>query len=186
MGHLTGYLSRSLRQSFALLALGLTFSVPVFAAPLWEIQGQANRIYLLGSVHVLRKEDARLPAAADAAYEDADAVVFEIDLAKVSPIEVAGIVSKIAVDPEGRDLQDLLGADAWNEARESAGRINLDLELMRPYKPWFAAIQITMLRLAQLGFDDSHGIEAQIQRRAQADNKPTAGLETIEKQLQAI
>ena len=41
---------------------------------LWSLQGKTNKVYLLGSMHLL-KESEKLPAAIDSAYADADALI---------------------------------------------------------------------------------------------------------------
>ena len=46
---------------------------------LWSLQGKTNKVYLLGSVHLL-KEGEKLPAAVDSAYADAEKLVMEIDM----------------------------------------------------------------------------------------------------------
>src|SRR4026209_2280762 len=46
---------------------------------LWSLQGKTNKVYLLGSFHLLKATET-LPAAMDAAYADAEALVMEIDM----------------------------------------------------------------------------------------------------------
>src|SRR5690606_1575475 len=47
---------------------------------LWRVDGVENRVYLLGSVHLLRPEDHPLPAGIEDAYHDADTLVMEMDV----------------------------------------------------------------------------------------------------------
>src|SRR5512139_237578 len=47
---------------------------------LWAVKGQHNTVYLLGSVHVLRPQDAGLPSAMERAYQESERLVMEIDL----------------------------------------------------------------------------------------------------------
>jgi hypothetical protein len=57
---------------------------------------------------------------------------------------------------------------------------------MRQYEPWYAALQITQLRLMQLGFDGSFGVETQILMQAIQHGKELGGLETLEAQLDSM
>jgi uncharacterized protein YbaP (TraB family) len=57
---------------------------------------------------------------------------------------------------------------------------------MQAYEPWFAALHITQLRVQQLGFDASYGIESQLIQRTSGAKKQFRGLETLEEQLTAL
>jgi uncharacterized protein YbaP (TraB family) len=156
------------------------------AAPLFEVEGTGNRIVLLGSVHFLRPTDGDLPAPVLEALEDAEVVYLELDMDDLDPVATAGMLADLARDPEGRDLPTLLGDRAWAEAREAAANIPLDLTLVSPFEPWYAALMISQLRLAQVGLDPSHGVEARVAAAAQADGKEVRGLETMAEQLGAL
>lgn len=156
------------------------------ALPLWEIEGTANRIQLLGSVHFLRAGDYPLPTAIETAYRQADVIVMELDLNAIGPADLQRVQQKLAVDPGGRSLRDIVGATTWREATGLARSIDIDLAMLQPFEPWFAALQITQLRLLQLGYDGSFGVDLQISRQALADGKPIRGLETLDEQLGAL
>jgi len=156
------------------------------AVPLWEIEGTNNRIRLLGSVHFLRAEDHPLPRVINDVYQRADVIIMELALDTIGPTELQRVNQELAVDPQGRNLNELIGAGAWREAQSLATSINIDLNMLQPFEPWFAALQITQLRLMQLGYDGSFGIETTITRKARADQKPMRGLETLDEQLRAL
>src|SRR5262249_2969609 len=50
-------------------------------------------------------------------------------------------------------------------------------------QPWALGLQLLEMQYLQLGFDPQEGVEQQLQQRAQADGKPTSGLETMDEQL---
>lgn len=169
-----------------LLAATLVATGARAALPLWELEGTASRIRLLGSIHFLRADDYPLPAPMDAAYREADVVVMELDLDDLEPAESAAVLQRLSVDPAGRDLEELLGAEVYREAAAKAGSIRIDLADFHRYEPWFVALQVTQLRLAQLGFDPFFGIEARLVARARSDGREIIGLETLEAQLGAL
>jgi hypothetical protein len=156
------------------------------AVPLWEIEGTDNRIRLLGSVHFLRAEDHPLPRVINDVYRKADVIIMELALDTIGPTELQRVHQELAVDPHGRKLDELIGAGAWRKAQSLATAIDIDLNMLQPFEPWFAALQITQLRLLQLGYDGSFGIETTITRKARADHKPLLGLETLDEQLRAL
>jgi len=168
------------------ILLCLTTLPAATALPLWEIQGTDNKIRMLGSVHFLRQQDFPLPQTIMDAYQDADVVVMELDLNALDPLEMLEIMQQLSIDPRGRNLETLLGARAYQHAHELAADIGIDLSAFMPYEPWFAALQITQIRLMQLGFDGNHGVDAYISRQAVQDGKEILGLETLEFQLDSM
>jgi len=164
----------------------LIFTSPVAALPLWEIQGTSNQIRLLGSIHFLRPQDFPLPEAITNALMDADVVIMELDLTALNPITVQMVMLDKAIDPNGRGLEDLLDSRSYRKAQRLAAAVDIDLSTMRQYEPWYAALQITQLRLMQLGFDGSFGVETQILMQAIQHGKDLGGLETLEAQLDSM
>lgn len=164
----------------------LIFTSPVAALPLWEIQGTSNQIRLLGSIHFLRPQDFPLPEAITNALMDADVVIMELDLTALNPITVQTVMLDKAIDPNGRGLEDLLDSRSYRKAQRLAAAVDIDLSTMRQYEPWYAALQITQLRLMQLGFDGSFGVETQILMQAIQHGKELGGLETLEAQLDSM
>jgi uncharacterized protein YbaP (TraB family) len=172
----------------ACLTLALVFCVSntAIAVPLWEIEGTSNRIRLLGSVHFLRAQDYPLPDAITAAYQEADIIVLELALDEITLTDMLRVQQELAVDPRGRGLSDLIDARSYREAQSLASATNINLDILQPFEPWFAALQITQLRLLQLGFDGSYGIDATMSRMARTDGKTVIGLETLDEQLRAL
>jgi uncharacterized protein len=148
---------------------------------LWRVDGPRGDVYLLGSVHVLRAGDAVGGAATQAAYAAASGLVMELDFDDVDDATLGSIMFAKATDAGG--LAEHLGEHDYARAREAAAALGLDLERMGSAEPWFAALGITEMALARLGFDAEHGVEAAFTARARADGKPIAGLETAEFQI---
>jgi uncharacterized protein YbaP (TraB family) len=148
---------------------------------LWQVDGPASRVYLLGSVHVLRKgEDVRTPAI-ERAYAASSSLVMELDFDDFDVAALGDVMARKATDAGG--LVESLGEEGYGRAAERAARLGLDLEPLRPTEPWFAALSITDMALDRLGFGAEHGVEAHFTERARVDGKPIAGLETAEFQI---
>jgi len=172
------------KATFALVALLSMLGAPaVSGLPLWEVEGTTNTILLMGSIHYLRPTDYPLPPKMTAAFETSDVLVMELDMSRLDLLEAAMVMERLAVDPNGKNLADFLGPGTYREARSKAASIDIDLSAVQAYEPWFAALQITQLRVQQLGYDASYGIEYQFLQKAMADSKEIRGLESIEEQL---
>src|SRR5437899_913973 len=78
-------------QSECLVAVDAQPAKPSTATKhsLWKVQGKENAVYLLGSVHVLKKEDYPLPAPIEGAFGDSKIAVFETDIAGMENPELA-------------------------------------------------------------------------------------------------
>ena len=152
---------------------------------LWAVQGQHNTVYLLGSIHVLRPQDAALPAVMERAYDESERLVMEIDLddpGVADPAAMLEDVQRLAMLPKGQSLRQVLGDD-YPRIDASAQQAGLDLALMDGFAPWFVATTVLELELAKRGFTAEHGIEQTLATRALHDRKPIAGLETVAQQL---
>jgi uncharacterized protein YbaP (TraB family) len=167
-----------------LFALGLLGSLTAHAgSPVWAIHGEHNTVYLAGSVHLLKANDAVLPAAFDRAYAGSRALVMELDLGKVNPLEAASWMMEHGTLPEGGSLRKSIGEDRYRRVSAQATRLGLPMEALDQFTPWVLGLQLLELQYTQLGFDPEQGVEQQLERRAQSDGKPTTGLETLAEQL---
>jgi len=155
---------------------------------LWTVKGTHNTVYLLGSIHVLRPGDGGLPAAAEAAYADAEQLVMEIDMddpASADPVELLGAMERTALLPQGTSLRDVLGDD-YASVEGRARQAGVDLAVLDRFAPWLVAVTLMQVELARRGFAPELGIEHSLANRAGEDGKAIAGLETAEQQFAAM
>ena len=90
-------------------ALALLWLLPSFAladsvghpVTLWMAEGTANRVYLLGSVHLLRAQDHPLPRVIDDVYEDAETLYMELDMDDLDPLLLQSTINRLGMLDEG-------------------------------------------------------------------------------------
>jgi uncharacterized protein YbaP (TraB family) len=163
-----------------LLALGLFGCLSAEAAsPVWAIRGAHNTVYLAGSIHLLPEADAALPPAFARAYADSARLVMELDLGKLDPADALGTLLQHGGLPEGTNLREVVGAPRYARTSAAAAALDLPAASMDQEAPWMVALQLTELEYARLGLDPQQGVEQQLLRRALADHKSTAGLESL-------
>jgi len=150
---------------------------------LWQIQGNDNIVFLLGSIHMLRATDHPLPAAVEAAYDEAEALVMELDMDDLDPAATQAAFNRAGMLADGRTLADLMGDAGYAEAARLAEAVDIPLDMLGQTKPWLAAMTVEMMMLFRIGFDPSLGIDMTMAARAQSDGKPITGLETVDEQL---
>jgi uncharacterized protein YbaP (TraB family) len=169
-----------------LVALSFVALVARAAEPgplLWQIQTASGEVLLLGSVHMLRAQDYPLAGAIEAAYERADRVVLELDLATLDPVQMQLSLRRLGMAEEGDSLETLMGPDSWRKATALAEELGVELVRLAAAKPWYAALTIANLEMIRLGFRPEHGIEQHFARLCLQDDKPIHGLETLDYQL---
>jgi len=152
---------------------------------LWSLQGKTNKVYLLGSVHLLKASE-KLPAAIDSAYADAEKLVMEIDMDDLDPVQMQRDVMELAALPEGQTLEQQLGAQVYARFTTQSRALGIEPTMLNNFRPWFAAITLVQLQLMKLGFDPDSGVEKRLTARAATDGKPIQGLETPREQLEII
>jgi len=182
-------LSGSIMTSASRLLFLLFLPIIAFATDaghpvtLWLAEGTNNRVYLLGSVHLLRKQDHPLPAIIDSAYDDAEVLVMELDMDDIDGFEMQSLITRLGVTNNDSTLHDLMGDTLYARAAAKAAAIDIPFAMLAKSEPWLAAITIEKLMLARLGFDPAYGVEKYLSAKAVADGKEIHGLETVAQQI---
>ena len=167
-----------------LLALSLLGSVAAHAgSPVWAIRGDHNTVYLAGSVHLLKAEDASLPAGFDRAYKGSKAIVMELAIDKIDQMATAQWMMENGMLKDGVMLRATIGDERYARVSKEAARLGIPMEAADMLQPWVLGLQLVEMQYMQLGFDPQKGVEQQLEHQAQADGKPISGLETMDEQL---
>jgi uncharacterized protein len=153
------------------------------AAAVWSMQGAHNTVYLAGSVHALPKEHAEFSPQLELAYRSSDAIVMEVDLDDMNPVEAVDFVTTHGTLPADQTLADVVGTAKYAEIVKVAASLDLPEMAISRLEPWAAAMVLTQFALTRSGFDPQLGIDMQITARARVDHKPIDGLETVVEQL---
>jgi uncharacterized protein YbaP (TraB family) len=163
-------------------------SVPLDSAaaqnrPLWKVTSKNNVVYLLGSIHYLKRQNYPLDNAMEAAFKDAKKLVFEIDLESAEGGQREQLMVLKGVYPDGRTLRDHVAPSTYALAEKQLKALGLDIQIFNQFKPWVTALTVLGLKLHALGFDPGQGIDRYFFRKAKKERKETHGFETLEFQL---
>lgn len=151
---------------------------------LWSISDADSTIYLFGTVHVLRPETPWGSARVDAAFDAADNVIFEIS----NPDDQAALVPLIrqhGVTPD-RPLSSLLTPEEFADLDAAARTIGGTGAGFDAFRPWLAALTLSVAPLAKAGYDPQSGVELILKHRAEDAGKPVTGLETLDRQVEIL
>lgn len=162
-----------------LLSLTLLISAPAFAeTALFEVSKGDKRIFIGGTIHLLKPSEFPLPEAFDRAYEKASSVHFETDLEAANDPVFGHQVAQAMAYPLGKTLNSELKPEVWAELSDYAEKTEFPLQQLIGFNPAFVGIVMTMAEAQRQGI--GAGVDAHYYERAKADDKPTGELESKE------
>lgn len=153
---------------------------PRYAAPaLWQVSDEDTTIYLFGTVHALNSDTQWYSDPIQRAYAASDELVTEIAVG--DPQTDAQEIAERAPLPEGQNLRDLMSPESRARYEDMLVTLGLPVETLDRYKPWYAAMTLTLLQAQTRGFDPQSGAEATLAGRA--EGKTRTALETVGEQI---
>lgn len=174
-----------LRWLVALLLLA--GCAPAVADPprplLWKVSDADNSIYLLGSFHLLKPSDYPLAPSTDAAFDDAEQVVFELSPSDLTSPQLAQAMAGAALRGDGRTLQQSLPPETWKALKTHLQARNMDPVAMQQYDAWFVSLLVALTEMQVAGLSTDQGLDRHFAERTVAAGKPARGLETIDEQI---
>ncbi len=150
---------------------------------LWSIEGESNRVYLLGSVHLLPHGSRALPEVVNAAYRTSDLIVFESDLFLIGSVEYEADELAQARYPAGQTIHDEISPELMAVATEKVEALGLPMTILQRYRPWFFAQTLATAQFARDGFPLDNGVDVRLYKEAVKDVKLTSGLTPPEQHL---
>lgn len=152
---------------------------------LWKAQGEAGTVYLLGSFHLLTDADYPLHPNVEAAYDDAEALLFEVDPAVMNSPATARTMQDMARFSDGQTLRGVISDETEAKLAAFLGS-EAAVAASDPFEPWFLGMNLAIGAMVNAGLDPSKGLDQHFMQRAGKDAKPASGLETIVEQLGAL
>lgn len=181
---------RWIKPLFLLVLLSI-FSLHLSETPsqeqksfLWKVQSRENTVYLLGSIHLLKKETYPLHRKIEEAFDRSDVLVVEADVNRLDP-KVLQKLMETAFYPENETLESHVSAETFSLIQKEFAEIGFPVELIQKQKPWFLALTISALSYVKMGLDPTYGIDIYFLSKAQG-KKRILELESLEEQLQFL
>ncbi len=147
-------------------------------------EGQPGRLFLCGTIHILRESDYPLAGGYDIAYQHASQLIFELPPGASSAPEFQTRLMELGQYPEGETLEASVGPAIWSRLSSWAKTRSMSVAQLARFRPWLASLVITSTEYSALGAKADRGVDQHFEERAAGDRKPGEGLETVELQLQ--
>jgi uncharacterized protein YbaP (TraB family) len=184
-----------LRSFFVLLLVAIT-SVSIINIPsghakerklsLWFFEYGDARVYLLGSIHAMKAELYPLADPILDALRQADTVVFEIDLTKISSGEIASAMRKHGSYAYPKTIEGDLSLETSKVLSIYFASSELSFPKLKQMKPWYLMLTIGLWELKQAGFDPALGIDQYLQNLSEALGKQILELESFTEQIEIL
>ncbi len=149
----------------------------------WVVESPTTKLYLCGTIHLLRRGDYPLPAAYEKAYTDSAKLAFELPPGTSRDPQLAIKMRAEGSYAEGQTLADKIKPEAWDALNAWAASRGLSADAFNRFRPWFVALTISATEYAMLGAEPDRGVDQVFEKRAQKDGKAGEGLETLDLQL---
>jgi uncharacterized protein YbaP (TraB family) len=148
---------------------------------LWVVKDDDTTIYLFGTVHVLKPGLSWFDEAVKTAFDSSDQIVLE--MIEPDAATMTDIVMRKAINPNGDTISQQLPADKREAYVAALADAGVPAEMLEHFKPWYAAVALSVLPLKKFGYDPETGAERTISAAAKAAGKDLIGLETPEQQI---
>jgi uncharacterized protein YbaP (TraB family) len=152
---------------------------------LWEVRGKGIKqpSFIFGTIHLIPEADYLLSPATRQAFDQCDAVAFEIDLEKMSDISAMLPLLMKAFMRDGVTLRTLLNADDYRLVQQQLAQSGIPMMLVERVKPMFLSALMGQGGDTDIGSGATKSYELELLDMARKSAKPVHGLETAAYQM---
>lgn len=153
------------------------------SACVWKVTGPTGgTLYLGGSWHALRSSDYPLPSAYDRAFDASSRLAFEINPKDLR--DSSKVLLNAAEYPKGDNLKKHVDPRTYDYLRRFFKLLGVSEDNFSKYRPWY--LSILLESPSNRGLSENLGVEAFLERRARANSKPIAGLESLREHIEVF
>ena len=153
---------------------------------IWEVRSPKGMCYVLGSIHMLKKEFYPLPDAMEKAFEKSEVVVVEAD---ITDQEAMGKVAMLTLQKgmyQGDDtLKTKISEKTYKLLEEYMKKNDMSMDSFQKFRPWLLALTLTSMSMVKRGFDPNLGIDKYFLDQAK-DKKEIKELEGMDFQVDLL
>jgi hypothetical protein len=149
---------------------------------LWQVEGTAGKSYLLGSIHLLKKEHYPLKKIIEDCFDATDVLAVEANVSSKAMADEGLAILQKGMYQNDESLKNNLSEKTYQLAEEKLKELGMDIQGFQKFKPWMIAMTISSLELIKLGFNPNYGIDKYFLEKA-AEKKEIAELEGLTYQI---
>lgn len=184
---------KPIRKTSISIALGLTIVLtPAFAEAgarpaTWKVSGPSATLYLVGSMHLLRRSDHPYGNSFNQAFLNSQAVYTEIDPDEFDSEEVNELALSLGSLINLQVTKDVATEIEYSKASDNIQKLGIEPKNLTWYKPWYWLLRILTSSTNQNPqLSKYYGMDAVIHASASRGGKDTHGLERPEQLFYAM
>ncbi|HAK89419.1 MAG: hypothetical protein A2077_05235 [Nitrospirae bacterium GWC2_46_6] len=148
---------------------------------LWKAQSKTAIVYVLGSLHLMKKESYPLDSRIENAFEQSNVLAVEANINNIAGMDLQKLMQN-AFYPGTETLERHVSKETYELIKKETAGPGIPFELIIKQKPWFLSLTLTSLQLSKFGFDPNYGIDNYFLQKSIGKKKITE-LESIDYQL---
>ena len=175
----------ALRCLIVVLFINLIASQAVSAGErvfMWKVDSPKATAYILGTVHMMRKEMYPLDSRIEDAFKRSDAYALEFNIDDVTNIQMGTILSDVSYGG-GDTIQKHISKETYDTLQKKFAEYGFPIEYMTKVRPWFLAVTVETLEYQKLGLDPRYGLDKYFLKKAEG-SKPVIELESFDSQME--
>lgn len=167
----------------AVVVAALLLSTNTMAqSSVWVASKGEAKVFLGGTVHLLRPSDYPLPAPFENAYTEADELYFETNVTGLGDMAVQAKMMRELTYSDERSLSTVLDKSTYDALSDYLYTTGMPVGMMDKFKPGLLVSTLQIIEFQKLGFTPQ-GVDAYFNTRAMGDGKSVGELEPIDAQI---
>jgi len=151
---------------------------------LWKVQSKTTTVYILGSIHFMKKEMYPLNKKIEDAFDKSHILAVEANVNDVSKIDIQKLL-ETAFYTGNDTLENHVSKETYEFVKREFEGLGFPLLVINKQKPWILALTLTSLELAKSGYDPEYGIDMHFLSEA-SGRKEIKELESIDYQINLL
>ncbi len=148
----------------------------------WQVSSNKSIVYILGSVHLFKKEIYPLDQKIEQAFNSSEVIAFEVNLNEMDSMDMLALFQQKGLYPEGDSLKSHISETTLNLLIPRLQSHGVPAELAMRFRPWLLAMTLQSMELQRLGFMPEYGIDRYFFEKA--EGKEITGLESAQYQIE--
>ena len=151
---------------------------------MWKVRSKTAIVYMLGSVHFMKKEVYPLNNKIEDAFEKSNVLAVEANINDAAKLDLQKLLAS-AFYQGNETLESHVSKETYELLKKETSPLGMPVELIRKQKPWFLAMTLESIELMKLGFNPQYGIDNHFLKKA-AGKKKIMELESLDYQINLL
>ena len=152
---------------------------------IWKINGKSNTVYLFGSIHVANKSMYPLGDKVNAAFQQSEVLVVEVDEAQVDQVKLQEIMMAKGFYEGSETIKDHVSEETLKLLQQLLTDTGVPYITVARMRPGIIALTLTVAKIVKMGYSPELGIDRYFMQQARG-RKKVLQLESMEEQMDLL